>query len=88
MKVSKPEDAALSRLQFHHSSFHDFLLNSNRSGRFTISERGEIMDIVRPGIYWYEVDAIHFHSHDGKHAFKILCFFFLENCAYSIQGGL
>ncbi|KAF7761875.1 hypothetical protein Agabi119p4_9867 [Agaricus bisporus var. burnettii] len=65
MKISKPKDAALPRLQFHHSSFHDFLLNSNRYGRFTISERGEIMDIVRSGIYWYEADAIHFHSHDG-----------------------
>ncbi|XP_006461556.1 hypothetical protein AGABI2DRAFT_118433 [Agaricus bisporus var. bisporus H97] len=61
MSIPEPEDAAISQLQFHHTSFQDFLLDPNRSGKFVIRKHEALLDIVQSGIYWYEVDVIHFH---------------------------
>jgi hypothetical protein len=66
IRIPEPEEAAESHLQFYQASFRDFLLDSNRSGKYTICERKVLVDILRLLIYWYDVDGAHFHTHDGK----------------------
>jgi hypothetical protein len=66
LRIPEPEDAAQSKIQFHHTSFQDFLLDSNRSGTFGVGKQEALVDITKLGIYWYEADLTHFHSHDGK----------------------
>jgi hypothetical protein len=67
MWIPDPEDAAEFQLLFHHASFQDFLLDPHRSGRFFIDQQKALMDIIMSGIYWYDIDATHFHTNDGKH---------------------
>jgi hypothetical protein len=66
MSIPEPEDAARSQMQFHHTSFQDFLLNPNRSGKFIIGEQKVLEDILPSALYWYEVDLALFHTHGGK----------------------
>jgi hypothetical protein len=66
MCIPDPEDAATSQLQFYHASFPDFLLNPNCSGKFAICKQKALVDILHLLIYWYDVDAVHFHTHDSK----------------------
>jgi hypothetical protein len=66
MAIPEPEEAAESHLQFYHASFQDFLLDSNRSGKFAICEREALVNTLRLLIYWCDIDAAHFHTNDGK----------------------
>ncbi|XP_006457631.1 hypothetical protein AGABI2DRAFT_189090 [Agaricus bisporus var. bisporus H97] len=65
MSIAEPEDAAQSPLQFYHASFQDFLLDTNRSGKFSIDEQEAVVYMTQLCIYWYEVDVTHFHTNDG-----------------------
>jgi hypothetical protein len=64
--VPDPEDAPHSPVRFHHASFQDFLLDRNRCGKFVIDKQKALVDIIKSGIDWAEVDMMHFHAHDGK----------------------
>jgi hypothetical protein len=66
MRIPEPEDAAKSQLQFYHASFQDFLLDPNRSGKFAICQKKAMMDVLHSLVYWYDVDAAHFHTHASK----------------------
>jgi hypothetical protein len=66
MSIPDPENAAGSSLRFYHASFQDFLLDPNRSGKFVICKQKTLVDILHLVIYWHDVDAAHFHTHDGK----------------------
>ncbi|EKM81431.1 hypothetical protein AGABI1DRAFT_125818 [Agaricus bisporus var. burnettii JB137-S8] len=65
MSIPEPGDAAETQLQFYHASFFDFLLDSNRSGKFVIGEYEAQVIFLQSFIYWSEVDATHFHTLDG-----------------------
>jgi hypothetical protein len=66
MSIPGFENAAKSHLQFYHASFHDFLLDPNRSSKFAIGEQDALLDVLLPGIYWCEIDAINFYTNEGK----------------------
>jgi hypothetical protein len=66
MAIPEPEDAAKFQLQFYHASFQDFLLDPNRSGKYAICKQKALVEILHFLTYWYDVDAGHFHTHDGK----------------------
>ncbi|EKM75522.1 hypothetical protein AGABI1DRAFT_123180 [Agaricus bisporus var. burnettii JB137-S8] len=51
MSIAEPEDAAQSPLQFYHASFQDFLLDTNRSGKFAIDEKEAIVYMTQLCIY-------------------------------------
>jgi hypothetical protein len=70
MSIPEAEQAAVRQLQFYHASFQDFLRDPNRSGEFAISEHDALLDAIQFGIYWCEVDATHFHTHDGEPNWK------------------
>jgi hypothetical protein len=46
MSIPELQDAAKSQLRFYHLSFRDFILDPNRSGRFSITEQEALKDIV------------------------------------------
>ncbi|KAF7770211.1 hypothetical protein Agabi119p4_6185 [Agaricus bisporus var. burnettii] len=64
ISVPGPGNAAKTQLQFYHASFHDFLLDSHRSGNFVIGESKAQVTFLRSFIYWCEVDFTHFHACD------------------------
>jgi hypothetical protein len=66
MSIPEPKDAIVSQLQFHHTSFQDFLFNPNRSGKFVMGEQKVLEDILPLAFYWYEIDLALFHTHSGK----------------------
>jgi hypothetical protein len=70
LRIPEPEDAAEFQLQFYHTSFQDFLLDPNRSGKFVSSEYTALVETLQLFIYWYEIDAINFHTHDGMIGFR------------------
>jgi hypothetical protein len=60
-------NVAQSQLQFHHTSFRNFLLDPNRSGKFAIVQHNALVDTLMSCIYWCDIDVTHFHTNDGKH---------------------
>ncbi|KAF7770234.1 hypothetical protein Agabi119p4_6208 [Agaricus bisporus var. burnettii] len=70
MRIPEPEDVAESQIQFHHASFQDFLLDPNRSGKFAIDSHKVLVDVLKSGIFWYDVDVTHFHTDDGWEPFS------------------
>ncbi|XP_006461549.1 hypothetical protein AGABI2DRAFT_178660 [Agaricus bisporus var. bisporus H97] len=62
MRVPEPGDAAKSQLRFYHASFQDFLLDSNRSGKFVIGEYKAQVIFLQSWIFWCEVDVTHFRT--------------------------
>jgi hypothetical protein len=80
MSIPETEDGARSQLQFHHASFQDFLLDPNRSGKFVLSMQTALVDIIKSGIFWYEIDVTHFHTNDGKPGPRSI---FCEYCSYA-----
>jgi hypothetical protein len=67
MWIPDLEDAAQFQLRFYHASFQDFLLDPNRSGKFSIDPQTALVDIIMSSIYWCDIYAMHFHTNDGKH---------------------
>ncbi|KXN80792.1 hypothetical protein AN958_07272 [Leucoagaricus sp. SymC.cos] len=65
INIPEPEDAGKSPLRFFHTSFRDFLTDSNRSGRYHIGETKAITEVIKSMLFWCEIDATHFHSHHG-----------------------
>ncbi|KXN89317.1 hypothetical protein AN958_05815 [Leucoagaricus sp. SymC.cos] len=63
INIPEPEDAGKSPLRFFHTSFRDFLTDSNRSGRYHIGETKAITEVIKSMLFWCEIDATHFHSH-------------------------
>ncbi|KAF5355198.1 hypothetical protein D9756_005678 [Leucocoprinus leucothites] len=72
LKVPSSENAAYEQLEFYHASFHDFLLNPNRSGVFALKKQE--MFVIELGTYmlWYQSDhSAHFHDAENqKHGRK------------------
>jgi hypothetical protein len=66
MSVPDKEEAAKSQLQFQHTSFQDFLLNPNRSGKFAISKTQMLEDFLPFVLDWYGVDVPLFHASEGE----------------------
>jgi hypothetical protein len=52
---------------FYHASFLDFLLDPNRSGKFAVTPHQALVDVLMSCIYWCDIDAMHFHTNDGKY---------------------
>ncbi|KAF7770782.1 hypothetical protein Agabi119p4_6756 [Agaricus bisporus var. burnettii] len=65
MSVPEPGHAAQTQLQFYHASFHDFLLDPHRSGKFVIGDSEALVTFFQSFVYWMDVDATHFHTLDG-----------------------
>lgn len=64
--VPEPGDAAKVPLRFHHTSFQDFLLDPNRSGKFVIDEQRALVAIAKSALFWHGIDLKHFHYDDGE----------------------
>jgi hypothetical protein len=67
MWIPALEEADQSWPRFHHTSFLDFLLDPNRSGKFAISIHQASVDILMSSVYWYDIDTTYFRTNDGKH---------------------
>jgi hypothetical protein len=67
MWIPTLEEADQCMPGFHHASFLDFLLDPNRSGKFAINPHQAFVDVLMSCIYWCDIDAMHFHTKDGKY---------------------
>lgn len=64
--VPTPEEASERCLRFYHTSFQDFLLDANRSGRFAIEKERAWVDVARSCLFWCKIDVALFHTTDGE----------------------
>ncbi len=62
IRVPSPEDAFHTTLQFYHTSFHDYLYDPVRSGKFAIANRDVSTEVVQSCIFWYKVDMASFFA--------------------------
>jgi hypothetical protein len=69
MWIPDTDDAAVSQLQFHHTSFPDFLLDPLRSGKFTIDKKTALTECMKSAVYWHNIDVKRFHTENSKHGF-------------------
>ncbi|KAJ3564218.1 hypothetical protein NP233_g8438 [Leucocoprinus birnbaumii] len=69
LEVPPPEEAAEKPLKFYHTSFHDFLLDSNRSGSFTLLLQDVFAAEIKTHILWHQSDhSTHHHDvHRQQH---------------------
>ncbi|KAF5357011.1 hypothetical protein D9756_006533 [Leucocoprinus leucothites] len=65
ISIPAPKDAGETPLEFYHTSFEDFLLDHQRSGKFYISRQKALVEVIKSILFWHEFDSVHFHATPG-----------------------
>ncbi|KAJ3569474.1 hypothetical protein NP233_g5025 [Leucocoprinus birnbaumii] len=63
IEVPSAQDAAQKQLRFFHASFHDFLLDSNRSGKFSLNPEETFATEMGTHLMWHQSDiSVRYHA--------------------------